>query len=303
MHFLVRNVRRHLTFPYKSDLVKIAVKSPLDGVPKLFYVNKKANLTDFNDLLKLEFKIDEDFEFVSFDLNGNKISVPTNSWAVLNLKEILNDSYLELKHKTRPGEVFNLKYDIFTSLLKREIQLDNCEAVFKEGLLAGDSKTIDIEKFDRYVSTYFAEDFKKSQEEINQKLTEKAAWHLKISSLIMKAASEKEEMYQSSSGLPVKLMMGLSTANFAILFYLTFFVYDWNVVEPISYLISLSAQIALILGYYRVRKPLDYDFFFRRYLSNFRRVQSEQSFYTDSFLKKARAIESLRRISEQDRRI
>lgn len=290
---------RRLTYSHKPDLLKIAIQSQ-SGQPRLIYIRKTSTLSELNDQLQIEFSFDRGFEFWSYDTNGQKAKITEENLQTTQVGDLLDNSYLELKHETLKDNILNIRYDVFGSHLKKKLLLDSSHQLMRQNLFKNGLQTIKTNHLEKYVNEKFVEDFIHAHRENHRSLTEKSEWHEQIATKISEEQQKLEEEYRKSSNWPVKVMIGLSTVNFAVLFYLTFFVYDWNVVEPISYLISLGAQIALLIGYYRMRRQIDYDFLFQRFLKSYKSVLTQKSFYTDSFLRKSRMVKSLKRVMDQN---
>lgn len=57
-------------------------------------------------------------------------------------------------------------------------------------------------------------------------------------------ASEKELIIEKKSLTPIRAIFGLTVVQGAVLFYITYYMYGWDVGEPISYLIALGLETA-----------------------------------------------------------
>lgn len=80
---------------------------------------------------------------------------------------------------------------------------------------------------------------------------------------------EKKALTQSRN--VIRFMLIALAIQWIVLFYMCYYVYGWDVVEPISYLLSLSAETIGILFYLRMSKNLQQRALFKMFYDKYSR--------------------------------
>ena len=100
---------------------------------------------------------------------------------------------------------------------------------------------------------------------------------------------EKESLIEKKSLLPVRFLFLLTVIQGAFLFYVTYYLYGWDVGEPISYLIALGIETLGMFFFLRKMGSLTPKLFFQRRQERLRRrLMSTTSTHNEIELKYAK---------------
>ena len=285
----VCRICRFVSVGLKPETLKLAVQHPNTGQPRLFVIKRESTVADFERLLKVEFPSVSTFNFYIHDTKGDKISLPAVDRSRISFFNEMKDSELAIE---ADGSEIGMRYDTSSSELKKRFILDLAENTIKQNLIANKSSVLKTE-FSEYLSTQFKTDFKSAIEvarpEVEQRKTA-------IEALIAKWEAFRTQFLDFSvkrSLKPVKVLLFLSSMQFSLLFYLTFFQYDWNVVEPISYLMALGLQFGLVGGYALKKRYFGPEFVFKTAMEKMNVKLERNLFYAEELYIKKKALENL----------
>lgn len=286
----LRATRRFVSVGLKPEVIKLAVQSPTTGHPKLFVVRRDSTVADFESILRSEFPSVSAFEFCVHDENGAKAALPQGVRQKTSFFDEMKDKELAL---VADGVEVGMRYDTSSSELKKRFILDLAEKTVRENLVANHNALLKTE-FADYLTGQFKADLKVAIDAARPDIEKRRSsidaiivgWEAFMSQFIN--VSVKKSMK------PVKLLLLLSMLQFAVLYYLTFYVYDWNVVEPLAYMLSLSIQLGFLLVYALKRKLVGPEFFYSGSLKGMMAQLNRNVFYAEELYIKRRALDNLK---------
>ena len=289
MRSVVYTMRRRVSIGLKPDVIKLAVQHPVNGQPRLFAVRRDLKIADFEKILRAEFPSVNTLNFYIHDHTGTKTSLTNDELARSVLFEENKDKELSIE---ADGTEIGMRYDTSSSELKKRFILDLADDTIKENLLRNKSSVLNTEFVD-YLNNQFKRDFKASIEVKRGEIENRKA---AIDIIISKWEGFKAQFIDYSikrSMRPVKALLLLSSLQFLALFYLTYFVYDWEVVEPLAYMTTLTLQFLVIAGFAFKRKLLGPELFFESNMQKMKHLLNRNLFYTEELYIKKRALENL----------
>lgn len=290
MRFGVCTIRRCVSVGFKPDIVKLAVQNPVSGQPRLFIFHRDSTVADFENILKAEFPSVGVFGFYINDHLGNKTELPVDIQRKISLFDQIKDKELAL---TADGVEIGTRHDTSSSELKKRFIVDLAENILKEKLI-GTNSTILKTEFNDYLSNNFKKDFKTAIDMAKPDIEKRKQ---SIDAIISVWESFQDQFIRQSirrSMQPVKILLLLSTVQLSVLFYLTFFVYDWNVVEPLAYMITLGLQVGFLAVYAFKRKVVGPEMFFKKSMNETMFELNRNMFFAEELYIKKRALENLR---------
>ena len=257
-------------FNFKLDVY------PSDSIPKRFYLPSKSSVFSVENLIKSG---DSSLKTVDFSANEgtmDKSSIFLDSALKTNLKLLLNSKAIAYKI----DDFHDLGY--FTN--------SNFDAVFKQKEVPFPQVAIFSSVFKAY-ETRFAKTQKDSfpakelQENLVQvlkdfgELNQITAKELEnnLEKCLKDLASEKnlvqtlEEKINAEARKTLKFWLLVTTVQFFLMFYICYYVYGWDVAEPIGYLIGLGLETAAIGFFLRFRAELGQNALFANKLKKLKK--------------------------------
>eukprot|EP01017_Pseudomicrothorax_dubius_P019770 TRINITY_DN2177_c0_g1_i6.p1 TRINITY_DN2177_c0_g1~~TRINITY_DN2177_c0_g1_i6.p1 ORF type:complete len:322 (+),score=91.63 TRINITY_DN2177_c0_g1_i6:48-1013(+) len=246
-----------------SSNIRLSVDLSWEGNKKRFFINDKTTVADFQKLLKEEFPEEE----VAFVVNDNVVN-QEDPIIGQPFSHVLRENLVNLRLGDRIeasfefdalGSIFYISGNPLDQSLANNqvptpdsIWLRRFSTQLIERVTKNSKGTFSIKDLQTALNETFA-NFNKTPS--STKALEVAEKNLLTQQAKVDEAQKNFLGYlDKKAKLPIKLGIAAIAVQWAVLFYLTYGVYGWDVTEPIGYLIALSLET---LGlFYFIRKGI-----------------------------------------------
>lgn len=237
MRAVLRGTRRFFTPSTDQKYIKVLVERQQIRRSAMFYLPRSKSMAKFQLMVQDEFGLSQLPKAYECLANGEMKEFRDSESDSMTIEDAISLKIVELKSEYVN---FRIQSDFFQSDSKKVLM----NSIIQKTLQ--DQPITTPEDFTTFLQTKFAALF---SNELKQKMVEFENLKHATESIIEKEKlmiKEIKEKGYKKSKQKVSLLIAGSTVQFSTLFYLTFFVYDWNVIEPVAYLTSLGIQIVVL---------------------------------------------------------